>query len=193
MFHWLVGGWRTVGFVASSTVLIYLSTILGVRTSERRTLSEMSPFDFVVAVAIGAIVGRTATTPSPSYVQGAAAVLTLVIAHRLLGWVRLRSTGFRRTVERSPLVLVSDGSLVGVALRRAHLTDEDVYSALREHGVRSLGDVRLLILEPSGRFSLIERDNSSLDPRLLSGVRGLRKPPPVADGRASADKDSRGD
>ncbi|HEX3424823.1 MAG TPA: YetF domain-containing protein [Acidimicrobiales bacterium] len=171
IFTWLFGQWRTIGMVALSTVLIYLSTVGAVRVSERRTLAEMSTFDFVVAVAIGAIVGRTATTPSPSYVQGVVAVLTLAAAHRCVGWARMRWAGVRQVMEREPLVVVLDGRLCPAALRRGHLTEADLAAAAREHGLSRLDQAHLMVMEANGRFSVIRSDQPPLDGPLSPELR----------------------
>ncbi|WP_203935616.1 hypothetical protein [Planosporangium mesophilum] len=42
----------------AKTLLLYATAVICFRVGERRTLAEMSAFDFVAAVAVGAIVGR---------------------------------------------------------------------------------------------------------------------------------------
>lgn len=44
--------------------------------------------DFVTAVAIGAIVGRTAIASTQSFVTGGVASLTLIVVHRLASVLR---------------------------------------------------------------------------------------------------------
>ncbi len=169
MYLWLLGGWRTVGFVALSTFVIYVSAVAGIRASERRTLAEMSAFDFVVAVALGSVVGRTATSADPSYVHGATAIVTLVAVHRLVGWLRIRSTRFRRVLDRPSVILIDHGRLITKALRRAHLSDTEVYAVLRQHDIAQLDAVEVLVLEGNGRFSVIRSDGPPLDRRLAPG------------------------
>ncbi len=174
MWDWLFNSWRTLGYVAVTTTLIYLSTLIGVRLGERRTLSEMSAFDFVVAVAIGGIIARTATTRSPTYVQGVTAVLTLLVVHRVLSWGRVRSALVRRLSERPPLLLVSRGQVLPGGLRRAHMTEEDLYTVLRQHGVRRVDDVEVAVLEPRGAYSIIPTGRGEpVDENLMRAV-----PPP---------------
>ncbi len=170
MFDWLIGDWRTVALVALSTLAVYLFASAAVRTSERRTLAEMSAFDFVVAVAIGAIVGRTATASSTSVVQGCVAILVLVAAHRLVGWIRLRWPGSQDVVDHDPVVLVVDGEICEPALEQAALTERDVLTVLRQKQIRSVDDVELLVLERSGRFSVYRRSEQPLDPRLTDDL-----------------------
>jgi hypothetical protein len=95
LFDWTLGSWRTVGFVALSTLLIYVSVVVALRVGERRTLAEMSGFDFAVAVAVGSIIGRVSTARSPTYVQGLAALVTLLVSHYLITFARARSARLR--------------------------------------------------------------------------------------------------
>ncbi len=150
-FSWLFGAWRTAGYVALSTALIYLSVVVGLRLGERRTLSEMTGFDFAVAVAIGAIIGRTATTPRPSYVQGITATLVLLGMHNTLSWARVRLPMVRHLTDRRPLVLVRDGRVDEHTLRKARLTLGDLVSVVRERGVTDLADVELVVFESPRR------------------------------------------
>ncbi len=159
MYAWLVGSWRSAGYVALSAVLIYVSTVLALRWfGERRTLTQMTIFDFAVAVALGAIVARTATTPRPSYVQGVAAVVALLITHNAISAVRVRFSPARKVFGREAVVLVVAGEVREDALRRAHMTRDDLDTALRERGVASLAEVRMALLESRGAFSVLRTD-----------------------------------
>lgn len=170
MFDWILGGWRTIGFVAVSTVLIYGSTVAVLRFTERRTMAEMSSFDLVVVVAFGSIVGRTATAVRPSYAQSIAALVTLLALHHVASWLRLRSAIARRCMDRRPVVLVEAGELCSRALHDSHLTDADIWRVLRQHQIRVLAGVDLLVMEGTGEFSVFCHGEGPIDPRLLAGL-----------------------
>jgi hypothetical protein len=57
----LIGGAGGLGWVAVKAVLLFAVAVIGLRLGERRTLAQLSAFDFAVAVAVGAIIGRGAT------------------------------------------------------------------------------------------------------------------------------------
>jgi uncharacterized membrane protein YcaP (DUF421 family) len=170
LFDWTLGSWRTVGFVALSTLLIYLSVVVALRIGERRTLAEMSSFDFAVAVAVGSIIGRVSTTRSPTYVQGLAALVTLLLAHHLITFARARPARLKTWVERPPRVLLRDGRVLGTALRREHLTEEDLMRKLREHDVHDLAEVELVVLEATGGFSVLRRATYPVDDLICRGL-----------------------
>ncbi|WP_223643337.1 DUF421 domain-containing protein [Corallococcus sp. EGB] len=116
----------------------------------------MSPFDFVAAVAVGAIVGRVPNADTTSYLEGAITLVTLLAAHRLLMWLRFRP-GFARLIDHSPRVLVTRGEVRGRELRRCGLTAEDLHSLLRQQGVGDLESVRYAIYEKRGQLPVIRQ------------------------------------
>ena len=179
MWEWVLGSWRTVAYVAVSSLLIYLSVLVGIRLGERRTLAQMSTFDLIVAVSLGAIIGRTATAASPSYVQGLAAVVALLAAHAALSWGRMHLPRMLRATEHRALLIVTDGVILPGALRRAHLTPEDLYCVLREHGVGAIEDAAAVVLEARGAFSVIRADAGPLGADILTGVDRPEPRPPT--------------
>lgn len=94
----LIGDWRLAAYAALKAVALFATALAAFRLTERRTMAEFAPFDWVAAVAVGAIVGRVATAPDSSWLTGAAALTALLVAHtavarlRFLGPVRGWST-----------------------------------------------------------------------------------------------------
>ncbi|TDH60866.1 DUF421 domain-containing protein [Dankookia rubra] len=150
----LVGGYDEVGWVVLKALLLYLTAVLGLRVGERRTLAQLSPFDFVAAVAVGAIVGRVPNAHDGSYLNGLATLTTVLGAHAGLTRLRLH-TGAARLFEPRPRLLVADGQVLEDELRHCGLTRDDLDGLLRQHGIEELHLVRHLILEPRGQVSII--------------------------------------
>jgi uncharacterized membrane protein YcaP (DUF421 family) len=160
---WLGTTLPRVGFIVLSTLLIYGSTLVGIRLGDRRALTQLNPFDFVVAVALGSLVARTATSPQPSYLEGLTGLVTLLVSHLVFSQVRRRYDGVRRIVDRPPLVLVRDGEVRTEALASADLTASDLARLLRENGVRRVEDVEVGILETRGVLSVLPHGDGRID------------------------------
>ena len=120
--------------MAVKAVLLFAVAVIGLRLGERRTLAQLGAFDFAVAVAIGAIIGRTVTAPSTSFATGAVALFTLLVAHRLVAFAR-RHSRIARLIGHPPRVLVAHGKEQDRELARAGLTTADAYALLRQQGV----------------------------------------------------------
>jgi hypothetical protein len=72
----LIGDAGGLGWVAVKAVLLFAVAVIGLRLGERRTLAQLSAFDFAVAVAVGAIIGRGATAADTSFATSAVALIT---------------------------------------------------------------------------------------------------------------------
>jgi len=72
--------------------------------------------------------------------------------------VSWRSGRARRFIEGVPLVLVADGQPVQAALDLEQMPIAEVLEAARQAGVEDLEGVRLAVLEPSGKISIITRE-----------------------------------
>ncbi len=156
----LIGGAADLAWVALKAILLYLTAVFGFRLSERRTLAEMSAFDFVAAVAVGAIVGRVPNASTTSYLEGAVTLITVLLGHRIVSRLRHFRT-LALLFDHQPRVLVCRGQLVASQLRRAGLTKDDLFGLLRQRGVLELQDVHLVIFEQRGKISVIRRRDLS--------------------------------
>jgi uncharacterized membrane protein YcaP (DUF421 family) len=165
---WLTGEWQTLGTVAAKAALIYLVALLGLRFAQRRTLAQWTAIDFAAAVAIGAILGRTAVASGQSVVVGAVALVTILVAHFAVSVVRF-SPLLAKVVDHRVRVLVEHGRLRRDQLRVCGVTENDVLAQLRQQGVFDLADVRYALYETKGDLTVIRAtDNAGADAQLVS-------------------------
>lgn len=149
----LVDGWRPAAYAALKALALFITAATAFRLTLRRTIAEFTPFDWVTAVAVGAIVGRTATAPHTSWLTGSAALLALIAAHDIVARLRFRPW-VRRLVDPPVRVLIRDGQLDQRNLRRCGLTREDLDAILRQHGHWTPDEVRFALFETKGVVSV---------------------------------------
>lgn len=182
----LTGDWTQLGFVAAKAALMYATALAALRLGERRTLAQWTLIDFATAVALGAIIGRTAVAGGQSYATGAAALVSLVAVHRLVSLLRFTPV-FNRLVDHRVRVLVSDGRVRHRELRRCGLTDNDLFRQLRQKGVLSLEGLRYVLYETEGSLSIVPKDDEQEtgEPALVrSALAGAAGYPNSPDGGA---------
>jgi uncharacterized membrane protein YcaP (DUF421 family) len=150
----LLGGSGGLGWVAVKAVLLFAVAVIGLRVGERRTIAQLGAFDFAVAVAIGSIIGRTATAAETSFAIGAVALVTLLAVHRIVAFTR-RHSRIARAIDHPPRVLVASGEIQHRELASTGLTAADVYMLLRQNGIDDLSQVKYLLYEPRGSTTLI--------------------------------------
>ena len=167
----ITGGVGQLGWVAAKAVLLYLTAVIGFRVGKRRVLADLSPFDFVAAIAVGAIVGRVPNASDASYLAGAATLVGVLAAHACVTHLR-RFPSVVQLIDHAPRVLVAHGRVIESELRRCGLTHADLYAALRQRGVQDLAEVGYLIFEQRGRMSLMPavQGQGGRPAELLAGV-----------------------
>lgn len=154
LWHDLIGNWITAVHAAVKAAALFLTALIAFRLSTRRALAQFAPFDWVVAVAVGAIVGRTATASDASWLTGAAALLSLIAMHALVTRLRLLP-GMHRLIDPPLVVLIHRGQVEQRNLARSGISSADLDAVLRQHGYRSPADVHLAVLESRGTVSFL--------------------------------------
>lgn len=168
--HWLIGNSTQLGEVAAKAALIYVVALVGLRVGQRRTLAQWTIIDFVTAVAIGAIVGRTAIASTQSWLTGATALCVLILIHRVATGVRAHGT-LQRWFDHPVRVLVADGMVRDGELRRCGLTRDDVSAHLRQNGVFDVADLRYVLYEAKGGLTIVPM-SATADPLVDQALDG---------------------
>jgi uncharacterized membrane protein YcaP (DUF421 family) len=140
---------------------IFFATLILIRISGRRSFGQRSPFDYVVAILLGATLSRVIVGASPA-VPTLVASLVIVLVHRALAW----ACGWSRTVEQ--LVggvereVYRDGKFNEREMFAALVSRTDVLETVRQElGVHGLDKVRSAILERNGEISIIRKPDTS--------------------------------
>jgi uncharacterized membrane protein YcaP (DUF421 family) len=164
-------GWNALARTLIVGVLAYVSLIVLLRISGKRTLSKMNAFDLVVTVALGSTLATILISKDVSLAQGVLAFALLIFMQWVVTWSSVRARWVRQLATGEPAMLVHRGALLPTALRRLRVTEDEVRAAVREAGHASLGEIEAVVLETDGTFSVVPHQagagNSSLE-----GVKG---------------------
>lgn len=148
----------------------YLAIVLILRISGKRTLASMSAFDFIIAVAVGAVFGRTLTTKDLSISEALTAFILLAVLQFIFAYLENKSKVFKRIFNTSPTLLYYNGEFLQKNLHKERLDKSKVISAARKKGFGSMEDVAAVILEIDATLSVIgksEEEKSSTFEDLL--------------------------
>lgn len=162
--------------VVLATAGMYCAFVILVRLLGQRTLARMSSSDLATAIALGAVIGRSALGYTPTLAAGLIALLTLFAMQALAGQLQ-RIPGALRLVASQPLLLMAGSEVVHENLAHAHLLEEALWAKLRGAGIRNRSEVACVILESTGNISVL-RAGEAIDPSMLAGVRGVELLPP---------------
>ena len=139
-------------------VLVYLVLLLLLRLTGKRTLAQITSFDFVLLLTIGNATQQALIGEDNSMVHGAIMVATLIGLNYVMQLLKQRSKWFERVLDDIPLVIVADGKPLKDRMHKARVDEEDVLDAAREScGLEHMDQIRHAILERDGQISIIPR------------------------------------
>lgn len=154
----LFTNWTDLGRVLAVGAAAYVSLVLILRISGKRTLSKLNAFDFIVTVALGSTLASILTSKSLSLAEGLAALGLLVGAQFLVTWISVRSPRFARFVKSEPTLLLRHGQLLHAAMRRERVTPDEVMSAIRDAGATHFAAAAAVFLESDGTLTALLED-----------------------------------
>jgi uncharacterized membrane protein YcaP (DUF421 family) len=123
----------------------------------RRDVGSVGVADILILVIVADAAQNAMSGEYNSVADGFVLVGTLIFWNVLLDRLRFHYPVFRKFASAPPLCLVLDGQLLRRNLRREYITEEELWTQLREQGVESLKDVKKAFLEADGKFSVIKK------------------------------------
>lgn len=143
--------------VLRALIVFAVLTVL-FRLVGKRTLSQMTVFDFVLLLVVGEATAQALLGEDFSIINAALVIATLMMLDRGMDWLAWRFPKFKRVAESHPVVIVDNGRLVEDAMRRNHLDVDDVLSAARQgQGLERFDQIQWAILEVSGGISIVPK------------------------------------
>jgi uncharacterized membrane protein YcaP (DUF421 family) len=140
----------------ASAIFVFL--LLVFRVTGKRSLAQITTFDFVLLLIIGEATQQALLGDDFSVTDGLLVITTLVTLDRALDWFAFRSRRMDRWVNDSALVLMEDGRMHRDRMERMHVQDEDILEKAREQqGLERLDQIKHAVLERTGTITVVPR------------------------------------
>ena len=140
---------------------IYLILLVIVRLAGRRTLGEMTAFDFVLLLIIAETTQQALLGEDFSVTNAFLLITTLVGLDILIAWIKNKSPFFERVIDGLPMVLVQDGKPIEDRMRMSRIDESDVMSAARElQGLERMEQIKYAVLEANGAISIVPMEGA---------------------------------
>lgn len=143
--------------VRAAIMFVFLFLLL--RLMGKRELGQMTPFELVVIIVMGDLIQQAVTQADTSLTGAILAVSTFAFLAVLLSWVSYRFPATQKLLDGEPHLIVRDGQVIGSALVRDRMTEDEIRSEMRLAGIARLDMVAAAILEPNGKISFMRRDD----------------------------------
>jgi uncharacterized membrane protein YcaP (DUF421 family) len=137
-------------------LVVFVYAIILVRLGAKRFLARMTAIDAILGFILASTLSRAINGAAP-FVSSLAVCITLVLVHRLLSWMAVRSKLVGNFVKGHEQILIEDGNLDEKTMRKHLISEADLAEELRLNGsISSPKEVKQATLERSGHISVIK-------------------------------------
>jgi len=144
--------------VVFRSVIVYFFIIFALRLFGKKELTQLSIVDLVFILLISNSVQNAMVGDNTTLIGGLTAATSLFVVNWVLKNLIFRSRNLSELVQGNPLMLVYHGKIIQKHLGQAKLSTEELDAAIREHGVRNIKDVDIVILEVDGNISVLSKN-----------------------------------
>lgn len=135
---------------------IYVALLVIFRIAGKRTLAQITTFDFVLLLIVSEATQQGLLGDDFSVTNAILVIVTLVGADIAMSFVKEKSIRFAKAADGVPVVVFAHGEPIERRMRRARVDVSDILAAGRElHGIERLDQIKYAVLEQSGSISVV--------------------------------------
>ncbi len=147
----------------------------------KKQLAELSFFEYVVGITIGAIAAEVTMGLERHIVHGIIAMSIWTLFPIVIGLISLKNKNVRNFVEGNTTIVIKDGKVLEDNLKKERYSIDELLEELRSKDVFQVSDVEYAVIEPNGSVSvLLKKENQPLTAKDLQlKVRPIKEPQTV--------------
>lgn len=137
---------------------MYAIVLICLRLTGKRTLGQVTTFDFVLLLIIGESTQEALIGEDYSMTTSVLIICTLITADLSLSKLKQWWPMAEKLVDDAPIVLVVEGRPLQDRLDGEGVDVDDILESARElHGLERLDQIKYAILERNGKISVIPK------------------------------------
>ncbi|MGG0188664.1 DUF421 domain-containing protein [Bacillus rhizoplanae] len=136
--------------IVFESIILIVTGILGLKLTGSKTLSQMTRAEIIIVVSIGRII----VEPVLNKKIGPTILATCIFSGILLiiHYLEMKSRKVEQFLNGDNIVLIKDGELLKNNLKRAKMTEQQLFMHLRVQGIHDIQTLQQVTAEPNGRI-----------------------------------------
>lgn len=136
--------------IGSMIVLFILTKIMG-----QREMSQLSVFDYIIAITIGSIAAEMSTSLEDNFIQPLVAMIVYALVNLAISFLNTKFVKLRPILSGKTLILYDNGTLFKENFKKAKIDLNEFLVQCRTNGYFNLSDVKTALLEENGKISFL--------------------------------------
>jgi uncharacterized membrane protein YcaP (DUF421 family) len=153
LFGLSVSPWEMI--VRGSAMYLFLFVLF--RVVVRRRIGSVGMADILILVIVADAAQNGMAGEYRSITDGCILVATLVGWDMLFDFLQFRFAPLRKVLEPPPLLLIDGGRVLWKHLRHEMISEDEMKTKLREHGIANPAEVEKAFMEPDGQITVLKK------------------------------------
>lgn len=152
----------------------YVSLVILLRISGKRTLSKLNAFDFVITIAMGSTLSSILINKKVTLAQGTTAFIMLIGLQYVIAKLAVNVSYINKLIKSEPKILYLDGEYHRQAMKKERVLKKEIFQAARSQGISSMDEIDAVVLESDGSISIIKKSEQQ-SRETLNDVQGFER------------------
>ena len=146
------------GFIIRTFIVGIIAFFVG-RHISKRTINQLTAYDFILTWILGALTVAPLLDGEISFTYVIIPLLTLFFWHYIFSLISLKNRKLSLFFNGKPIILIDDGKIIRKNLKKHFINIDLLMSKLRLKNIFDISEVKYVILEPNGHFSIIKKES----------------------------------
>lgn len=141
--------------------ITYFILLLVFRVAGKRSLAQITTFDFVLLLIIGEASQQALLGEDFSITNAVIVIVTLVAIDIALSLLKGQFKGLGKLLDGTPLIVVQDGKALTERMAKARIDESEILESARQlQGIERLDQIKYAVLERDGSISVIPKESA---------------------------------
>lgn len=147
-----------LGFIIRTFIVGIIVFVVG-RYVPKRAINQLTAYDFVLIWILGALTVAPLLDGEISFTYIIVPLSTLFFWHFVINSISLKNRKLSFFFNGKPIILIDDGKLIRNNFKKHFINIDLLLSELRVKNIFDISEIKYLVLEPNGHFSIIKKES----------------------------------
>lgn len=149
-----------MAIIVTRAFIVYILLTLMMKLMGKRQIGEMQLSELITTILLSELAVLPVTDSDVPLLQGLIPLILISSVEVIIAFASRKSKRFLVFLNGNPIVLFEHGKFIAANLTKARVSSEEVEAQVRINGFESTKQVKKIILERTGKMSVLPKGGS---------------------------------
>ncbi|OGO88519.1 MAG: hypothetical protein A2Y15_01810 [Clostridiales bacterium GWF2_36_10] len=139
------------------TIIFYIALAILMRLMGKRQIGEVQISEFVAVIILSELAALPITDRDIPLLHGLVPLIIITAIEIITAYVCRKSPLLRKIIDGKPIILVKNGKMIEENMAKTRISPDEIQSEIRVNGYRQIQEIDTVILEQTGKMSVLPK------------------------------------